>query len=69
MVRKMEYPAEPANDVTDGDIYGLGSVNGLYPERMQYGTRAYSKNGTNLNAAIARQGADMMDTKLWFSKP
>ncbi len=69
IVRKMGYPAELAIGVTDADIYGLGSINGLYPERMQYGTGAYSKNGQNLNDAIARQGADKMDTKLWFSKP
>ena len=69
VVRKMGYPAELASGVTDADIYGLGSINGLYPERMQYGTGAYSKNGDNLNTAIGRQGADKMDTKLWFSKP
>ncbi|MEZ5020703.1 MAG: SusD/RagB family nutrient-binding outer membrane lipoprotein [Bacteroidales bacterium] len=69
VVRKLGYPAELAAGVTDADIYGLGTINGLYPERMQYGTGAYSKNGANLNAAIARQGADKMDTKLWFSKP
>jgi hypothetical protein len=69
VVRKMGYPAELANGVTDADIYGLGSINGIYPERMQYGTGAYSKNGANLNTAIGRQGPDKMDTKLWFSKP
>ncbi|TFH49771.1 MAG: SusD/RagB family nutrient-binding outer membrane lipoprotein [Bacteroidia bacterium] len=69
IVRKMGYPSELANGVIDPDIYGLGSINGLYPERMQYGTGAYSKNGANLTIAIGRQGADKMDTKLWFSKP
>ncbi len=69
VVRKMGYPSELAAGVSDADIFGLGSINGIYPERMQYGTGAYSKNGANLNAAIARQGADRMDTKLWFSKP
>lgn len=65
----MGSPSELAAGVSDADIFGLGSINGIYPERMQYGTGAYSKNGANLNAAIARQGADRMDTKLWFSKP
>ncbi|MRR22468.1 SusD/RagB family nutrient-binding outer membrane lipoprotein [bacterium] len=69
VVRKLGYPAELAAGVSDADIYGLGSINGIYPERMQYGTGAYSKNGANLNVAIGRQGADRMDTKLWFSKP
>jgi hypothetical protein len=69
IVRKTGYPASLAAGVTDADIYGLGSINGLYPERMQYGSGAYSKNGANLTTAIGRQGADKMDTKLWFSKP
>jgi hypothetical protein len=35
---------------------------------MKYGTTAYSLNGANTNAAVARQGADEMATKLWFAK-
>ncbi|MEZ4996872.1 MAG: hypothetical protein R2758_05185 [Bacteroidales bacterium] len=39
------YPAELyCAGPTDADIYGLGTINGLYPERMQYGTGAYSKD-------------------------
>jgi len=68
VVRKLGYPAELANGVTDPDIFGLGDINGEYPERMRYGSGAYSKNRANLDVAIGRQGADQMDTKLWFSK-
>ncbi|MDF1559270.1 MAG: SusD/RagB family nutrient-binding outer membrane lipoprotein [Bacteroidales bacterium] len=69
IVRKTGYPASLAAGVTDFDIYGPGDINGVYPERLRYGSSAYSQNGDNLNAAIGRQGADAMDTKLWFSKP
>lgn len=68
VVRKLGYPAELANGVSDPDIFGLGDISGKYPERMQYGSAAYSSNVDNLNAAIADQGPDKMDTKLWFSK-
>lgn len=69
IVRKTGYPASLAAGVTDYDIYGPGDINGVYPERLRYGSSAYSQNGANLNAAIGRQGPDAMDTKLWFSKP
>ena len=69
VVRKSGYPSTLANGVVDPDIYGLGDINGKYPERMIYGSSAKSKNGANLNIAIGRQGPDAMDTKLWFSKP
>lgn len=69
IVRKTGYPASLAAGVSDYDIYGPGDINGVYPERLRYGSGAYSQNAANLNAAIGRQGADAMDTKLWFSKP
>lgn len=69
VVRKLGYPAVLANGVSDPDIFGLGDMSGKYPERMIYGSSAKSKNGANLAIAIGRQGADAMDTKLWFSKP
>jgi hypothetical protein len=69
IVRKTGYPATLAAGVSDFDIFGPGDINGVYPERLRYGTNAYSQNAANLNIAIGRQGADGMDTKLWFSKP
>jgi hypothetical protein len=69
IVRKTGYPASLAAGVTDFDIYAPGDINGVYPERLKYGTSAYSQNGDNLNIAIGRQGPDAMDTKLWYSKP
>ncbi len=68
IVRKTGYPAALAAGVTDGDIYGLGEINGAYPQRMRYGNGARDKNGANLDVAIGRQGADAMDTKLWWAR-
>lgn len=68
IVRDMGAPAELANGVDDIDIYGLGDINGHYPQRMRYGTSAESKNPENYNAAVAKQGPDVQDTKLWWAK-
>jgi hypothetical protein len=67
-VRKSGYPAALARGVTDPVIFGLGDDNGVYPQRMRYGTQAYANNGENLNKAIAEQGPDMQGTKLWWAK-
>lgn len=69
VVRKLGYPSYLANGVSDPDIFGLGDINGKYPERMIYGSSAKSKNAANLAVAVSRQGPDAEDTKLWFSQP
>ncbi|MBN1387165.1 MAG: SusD/RagB family nutrient-binding outer membrane lipoprotein [Bacteroidales bacterium] len=68
IVRDMGYPAELYDGVSDVDIYGLGDINGQYPERMRYGNRAANNNPTNYAAAVAAQGTDVQDTPLWWSK-
>ncbi|WP_319481577.1 SusD/RagB family nutrient-binding outer membrane lipoprotein [uncultured Draconibacterium sp.] len=68
IVRDMGYPVELAAGVEDGDIFGLGDINGNYPERMRYGNGVINTNGENYNAAVAIQGADVQDTKLWWAK-
>ena len=68
IVRDMGYPAELWNGVSDVDIYGLGDINGAYPQRMRYGNSAANNNPTNYAAAVAAQGADLQDTKLWWAK-
>lgn len=68
IVRKTGYPASLADGVEDSELYGLGTINGYYPQRLKYGTGAYSSNGDNLQTAISRQGPDRQDTKLWFVK-
>lgn len=68
IVRDTGYPKELAKGVSDLDIYGLGTLNGKYPQRMRYGTQAQNTNGENLKAAIKVQGADEQSTKLWWAK-
>ncbi len=67
-VRKSGYPASLASGVSDIDIYGLGDINGDYPTRLQYGNALKDKNGANYQAAVATQGPDKQNTKLWFEK-
>ena len=68
VVRDSGYPKRLADGVSDIDIYGLGTINGDYPQRMRYGSSAANKNGDNLNEAIGRQGPDAQNTKLWWAK-
>ncbi|MDT8400963.1 MAG: SusD/RagB family nutrient-binding outer membrane lipoprotein [Bacteroidales bacterium] len=68
IVRDMGYPAELAAGVSDVDIYGLGDINGLYPQRMRYGNAAANNNPTNYATAVSTQGADVQSTPLWWSK-
>jgi len=68
IVRDMGYPSELAEGVSDIDIFGLGDINGHYPQRMRYGNAAANKNGDNYNAALGIQGPDVQDTKLWWAK-
>ncbi len=68
IVRDTGFPAELAAGVDDADIYGLGDLNGIYPQRMRYGTNAYTRNLDNVTEAVDRQGPDLQSTKLWWAK-
>ena len=68
IVRDMGYPADLADGVSDFDIFGSGDINGKYPQRMRYGNDAANNNGANYAAAVAEQGPDVQDTKLWWAK-
>ena len=57
-----------SSTLTDVDIYALGDLNGVYPQRMRYGSSAYNKNGENVSAAASVQGSDLQGTKLWWAK-
>lgn len=43
--------------------------NGTFIRRLTYPTPELSVNATNVNAAIARQGADKLSTRVWWDKP
>jgi hypothetical protein len=68
IVRDLGYPAELAQGVSDPDIYGLGDINGKYPQRLRYGNSARNTNTSNYNTAISQQGPDTQETKLWWAK-
>lgn len=42
--------------------------NGTFIRRLTYPTSELSVNATNVNAAIARQGADKLSTRVWWDK-
>ncbi len=42
---------------------------GTFIRRLTYPTSELSVNTTNVNAAIASQGADKLSTKIWWDKP
>ncbi|MHA4812126.1 SusD/RagB family nutrient-binding outer membrane lipoprotein [Flavitalea flava] len=43
--------------------------NGTFIRRLTYPTSELSVNTTNVNEAIARQGADKLGTRMWWDKP
>ena len=69
IVRKTGYPSSALIISADDDIISkAGQLNGAYPYRLRYGTGVYDSNKTNVDAAVAKQGPDVMATKLWFAK-
>ena len=69
IVRKTGYPSSAVITSTDDDVISYaGQLNGAYPYRLRYGTGVYNSNGVNVEAAVAKQGPDVMATKLWFAK-
>jgi len=68
VARKSGYPAELTQTLTDPEIYGLGDINGLYPERLRYGSNFQTQDPTNYGIVVSRQGPDRQDTQLWFAK-
>ena len=69
IVRKTGYPSSAVITSTDDDIISFaGDLNGGYPYRLRYGTGVYDSNKANVDAAVDKQGKDVMATKLWFAK-
>ncbi|WP_242156224.1 SusD/RagB family nutrient-binding outer membrane lipoprotein [Aestuariivivens sediminis] len=66
VVRDTGYPSELAAGVSDAVIFGLGELNGAYPQRMRYGGGAQSN--PNYDAVLSAQGPDLQGTKLWYAK-
>lgn len=69
IVRDTGYPSSAVSTSSDDEIISLaGPLNGAYPERLRYGSGVYSSNQANVEAAVAKQGPDVMATKLWFAR-
>lgn len=51
-------PTSFPTDITGGNI----------PRRLRYPTHEYSNNEANITAAVARQGADDLTTRVWWDK-
>jgi hypothetical protein len=60
--RRTGFPTLQANPYA-GDI-----PSGTFIRRITYPVSEISANTTNVNEAIARQGADKMDTRVWWDK-
>ncbi|WP_136466996.1 SusD/RagB family nutrient-binding outer membrane lipoprotein [Flagellimonas onchidii] len=66
VVRDTGYPSELANGVSDFIIYGPGDLNGVYPQRMRYGSGA--QDNENFGAVEGIQGENLQRTTLWFAQ-
>lgn len=66
VVRDTGYPSELAAGVSDPIIYGLGNLNGAFPQRLRYGSGA--QDNPNFGAVEGIQGPDMQATTLWFAQ-
>jgi hypothetical protein len=47
---------------------GPAAQQNAVPRRLQYGPREETVNADNVNAAVARQGADAFTTRMWWDK-
>ncbi len=60
--RRSGFPVlVPAN--YQGNVTG-----GVTPRRLQYPLKEFSVNARNVGEAVARQGADLMTTRVWWDK-
>ena len=65
--RRSGFPsltANPYGQPTNPDV-----PNGTFIRRLTYPTSELSVNTANVNAAITAQGADRLDTRVWWDKP
>lgn len=65
--RRSGFPALTPNPY--GQPNNPDVPNGTFIRRLTYPTSELSVNTKNVNAAIARQGADKLSTRIWWDKP
>ncbi|MFH6604013.1 SusD/RagB family nutrient-binding outer membrane lipoprotein [Maribacter algicola] len=64
-IRRTGFPVLPVR--TDPGLH-QGATNGIMPKRFNYPSFEQSSNATNLQEAISRQGANKIDTPIWWDK-
>ena len=64
-IRRTGYPV--IAERTDSNLE-RGVTSGIMPKRFLYSSFELSTNGTNANEAISRQGANKIDTPVWWDK-
>lgn len=62
-IRRTGYPTIARRTAAD---LSQGVTNGYLPKRFLYTTSEYNRNRANVEAAVARQGADLIDTPVWW---
>lgn len=64
-IRRTGYPAIP---VRTSDDLSKGATNGVMPSRFNYSSFEQGSNSANVQEAILRQGANKIDTPVWWDK-
>lgn len=64
-IRRTGYPIIP---VRTSENLSKGATNGIMPSRFKYSSFELGSNSTNANEAINRQGANKIDTSIWWDK-
>tara|TARA_B100001063_G_scaffold189699_1_gene180474 strand:+ start:1969 stop:3648 length:1680 start_codon:yes stop_codon:yes gene_type:complete len=69
IVRDTGYPKSAITTSSNNDIQAFsGVMNGGYAHRLRYAASTYTNNADNVQAAVAKQGPDTKNTKLWWAK-
>jgi hypothetical protein len=64
-IRRTGYPVIPFR--TSEDL-SAGATNGIMPNRFNYSSFELGSNSSNVQEAISRQGANKIDTPVWWDK-
>lgn len=64
-IRRTGYPIIPVR--TDSELH-QGVTNGIMPIRFMYSSFEQGSNNANVQEAISRQGANKIDTPVWWDK-
>ena len=64
-IRRTGYPIIPVR--TSEDL-SKGATNGIMPSRFNYSSFEQGSNSSNVQEAISRQGANKIDTPVWWDK-